>query len=195
MWPYTPPQSELTIDMLRRCIRQDGSAWTILRDEMCRHTGAGEDNDGLDTGLFGECTCRMANSMCFREMFALWLVSRAITSFSLQGNAYHHLDRFDRIGTSSGLSTEHNCIRAVENRIRHIAHLRPGRAWIGNHRLKHLCGCNHGQTQVVTFGNNAFLDQRYLFWRHLNAQVTTRYHHAIHNFEYLVEMGNRLWFL
>src|SRR5260370_1906842 len=51
MWPDTPPERKLTIHLFGRRIRQNRCSWTVLRDQVCRSTGARKDDDRLAAGL------------------------------------------------------------------------------------------------------------------------------------------------
>ncbi len=66
---------------------------------------------------------------------------------------------------------------------------------MSNHRFKHL-GCRDDrQTNIVALANNALLNQGHFLWCHLHPEVASRYHHAVHRSEYLVEMREGFWFL
>ncbi len=109
-------------------------------------------------------------------------------SFSAFGESSHHRDRFHRIFSRGSFAAEHDSVRPIHDRIGHIRSFRPGRTGIRHHRLQHLGCCNYRFSSLITAPDQHFLDNRHVLGRYLNAQIATRHHDTIGDFQDLVDI-------
>src|SRR2546421_12804550 len=110
---------------------------------MGRGTRTGEYHNRLNARLFGEGTSRVANSVCLAKSLTLRLKSHAFASFCLQCDTHHHPYSLNRISANGCFTAKHNGICTIQDRISYVTSLRSCWARVSNHRLEHLCGCDH----------------------------------------------------
>ena len=94
-------------------------------------------------------------------------------------DARHRLDCADRIATDARLGREHDRVRTVEDGVRDVARLGPGRAWVRDHRLEHLGG--HDRRPGAASGQleRTLLDHRHLLERQLDPEVAASDHDRV----------------
>ena len=109
-----------------------------------------------------------------------------------EDDARHHLHRLDRILPRRRLGGEHHRIRAVEDRVRDVRRLRARRARVRGHRLQHLRGGDGEPPPPAGARQDLLLDDRHGLGRQLHAEVAAGDHHAVADFQDLVEVVDRL---
>ena len=91
----------------------------------------------------------------------------------------HDLDRRRRMGAGRGLRREHDRIRPVIDRGRHIRDLRARRRRRMHHRFQHLGRHDHRLARIAAGADDRLLGDRHLFRRHFDPEVAARHHHGV----------------
>ena len=116
------------------------------------------------------------------------IVSRQFCLLRLTGYLCHCLNSLNRILSISGLTTQHQGIRSIINRVRNIGHLRTSRTRIIDHRMQHL-GCHdHRLLHLHALADQDTLNTRNTLCRDLDTQITTGNHDTVSGFQDLVDI-------
>ena len=108
------------------------------------------------------------------------------------GDAVHRPHRLDRVGTDRGLRGHHHRRGAVEDRVRDVACLGPGRLGVLDHRLEHLGRGDHGLPGLEAARDDLLLQHRHHLGADLDAEIATGDHQPVGLGEDLVERLDRL---
>jgi hypothetical protein len=96
------------------------------------------------------------------------------------------------VGADGALLGEHHRVRAVEDRVGDVGHLRARRARRGDHRVEHLRGGDRGPREGAGQGEDLLLDDRHLLDAHLDPEVAAGDHHAVRGAHDLLGAGHGL---
>ena len=107
----------------------------------------------------------------------------------------HRLDCGQWVLTDRGFAGQHDRVGAVEHGVRDVGSLSPGRTRVLDHRFEHLGRHDHGFGVLPCHLDGALLNQRYLFQRQLDTQVTPGDHHRIESQHNRFEVVDGLWLL
>lgn len=119
-------------------------------------------------------------------------LSDNLGELGLLGNARHGGNGLDGIFSVGGLATEHEGIGAVIDGVGDVGYLGTGGTGILYHRVEHLRSHDDGLLGLHTLLDEAALYAGNLLLGHFNTEVATGYHHAVSNFEYLVDIVDTL---
>ena len=72
---------------------------------------------------------------------------------------------------SRNVPAEHHAIASIQDGICHVRALGSSRAWVVDHRFKHLCGRDDGLAHHVCFPDHHLLREKYFFWSDFHSQV------------------------
>ena len=106
--------------------------------------------------------------------------------------AGHCLNSLKWVCPACCLSTQHNCICALENCIGNICNLCTCRSWMLNHCVKHL-GCNNDRLlSLVALFYNVVLNYRNLLIFDFHSEISSGYHYSVAVGQYFVYVVNSL---
>ncbi len=100
-------------------------------------------------------------------------------ALDIADNPVHRLDDTGRVVTDRRLAGEHHGVGTVEDGVGNVRGLCAGRSPRVDHRVEHLRGGDHGRARRVTPADDALLNDRDFFERHLDTEVTAGDHHAV----------------
>ncbi len=98
-------------------------------------------------------------------------------------DAVHHVHRLEGKLAGRRLCREHHRVRPLEDRGRHVGGFGPGGSGRVDHALQHLGGDDHRLAEIAGETDDAFLDERHLLGRKLDAEIPPRHHHRIRKAE------------
>ena len=104
------------------------------------------------------------------------------------GNLSHGLHCLQGIFAGSSLTAQHDHIRAVKNRIGHIAGLGTGSTIAVHHAFQHLGGSDNGLARLVAAGNNLLLHNGHILSGNFHAQITAGHHHSVGHINNLINI-------
>ncbi len=107
------------------------------------------------------------------------------------GDRRHRAHDRCRVVSDRRLAGQHHRVRAVEDRVRHIAHLGTCGRRRRDHRLEHLGGGDHRNAGLDAVPDDAFLEVRDVLDRAVDAEVATSDHHDVGGGDDLVQMVDR----
>ena len=108
--------------------------------------------------------------------------------FGFDHNPAHHGHRLARILPAGSFGRKHHGIRAIEDRVRHIARFRPRGAGIFDHGLQHLGRDDDRFPPLGRAPNHVLLNHRHLLGKHLDAEIAARHHHAVRRLNDLLQL-------
>ena len=110
-------------------------------------------------------------------------------------DAHHGGQCLQGILAAGGLAGEHDAAGAVEHRIGHIGHLRPGGPGVAHHGVQHLGGSDHRLARLKPLSDDLLLEDGHLGGGDLHPQVTPGHHDAVGGLQDLVDVVHALLIL
>ena len=140
--------------------REDQPAGTEPRHRRGRPAREGRDEDRLGAQRFRDVAGRVRHRLADGRLVARLRQLVPVVEARLDGarDAVHVRDRLDRELAHRGLAGEHERRAAVEDRIRDIARLGPGRIGVVDHRLEHLGRGDHRPCALERGQDDPLLD-------------------------------------
>ena len=111
-----------------------------------------------------------------------------IMTLCLAHDPVHELDCLNRVFSHRGFRREHDRVRSIEDRIRHVRSFGARWEWVRDHRFKHLGGSDHQLGVQVGGTDDVLLLDRYAFRWKLHAQIAARHHHTVHILQDIVQV-------
>ena len=112
------------------------------------------------------------------------------------GVADDRVQRFhglDRMQTGGSLARQHDRVNAGIHGMGRVADLRPRGPGLGPHRLEHLRGHDHRDTERQGPSGDFLLDARHVLQRQLEPEIPTSHHDRVGLPENLLEIRHGFW--
>ena len=161
--------------------RDDRPVGSQPGDRGCRAAGKSRDEKRLGAERLGEVARRVRHRLPDGGIVAGFRELMPVAEGGLDGlrDLIHVRDGLDGVLADSRLPREHQSRGAVEDRVGHVAGLRPRRLGLVHHRLQHLRRGDHGLPTLEARQNDPLLDEREGRDADLDAEVTARDHHGV----------------
>mmetsp|Transcript_89723 Transcript_89723/g.175578 ORF Transcript_89723/g.175578 Transcript_89723/m.175578 type:complete len:379 (-) Transcript_89723:226-1362(-) len=167
---------------------ENGRAGPVLGDHAGRGASLRQNDDERTARVDGGLDGRRANRLHAADGVALPQRSQADVQiqrivldhgFRLLADSAHDGHSVQGESAGSRFAGEHHAIRAVQDRVRHIAGLGASRPGQIDHGLQHLRGRDHRLPHHVAPRDHHLLRQEHLLRRDLHAQVAPGNHDAV----------------
>ena len=116
-------------------------------------------------------------------------------SLGLLGDLGHGLDADHGVVSLGSLPAQHHAVRAVQDRVGHVARLGAGGARLLHHGLEHLRGADHGLAEPVALRDHLLLGDEDLLGGDLDTHIAPGHHGALASLDDLGQVLDSLLIL
>ena len=183
-----PDHRQLAGDLLRMGHGVDRLFRAVAGELPGRLSGAGDGQDRRRLDVLHQVHRRFVDDIHLVVVGKLMDPEIGIDRLRLPDRGTHGLHRLHRILADGALLREHQAVGTVQNRVGHIADLRPGRPLRMGHAQQHLSGGDHRLGGFVGFADQHLLDLRDPVVGDLDPQISPSHHQPVAHFQNLVDI-------